>query len=50
MLGMDERELAAIFTVQTAAEALKEPLQGAASWLSQVRGGDISPAPSWTLR
>ena len=48
VLGVDERELAAIFTLQTAGEALKEPLQGAASWLSQVRGGDISSASSWT--
>ena len=45
-LGIDERELAAIFTIQTAGDALKEPLSGAASWRSQVRGGDISPASS----
>ena len=45
-LGIDERELAAIFTIQTAGDALKEPLSGAASWRSQVRGGDISSAPS----
>jgi hypothetical protein len=39
VLGIDERELAAIFTVQTAGEALTKPLKGAASWRSQVRGG-----------
>jgi hypothetical protein len=50
VLGINEREIAAIFTVQTAGEALKEPLQGAASWRSQVRGGDIPSAPSRTPR
>jgi hypothetical protein len=44
--GIDERELAAIFTVQTAGEALKQPLSGAASWRSQVRGGDIPSPPT----
>jgi hypothetical protein len=38
VLGIDEHELAAIFTVQTAGEALNQPLPGAASWRSQVRG------------
>ena len=38
LLGIDERELAAIFTVQTAGEALNQPLPGAASWQSQVQG------------
>jgi len=38
ILGVDERELAAIFTVQTAGEALNQPLPGAASWQSQVQG------------
>jgi hypothetical protein len=38
VLGVDERELATIFTVQTAGEALNQPLPGAASWQSQVQG------------
>ncbi len=38
VVGIDERELAAIFTVQTAGDALNQPLPGAASWQGQVRG------------
>jgi hypothetical protein len=38
VLEVDERELAAVFTVQTAGEALNQPLSGAASWQSQVQG------------
>jgi hypothetical protein len=37
-LGVNQQELAAIFTVQTAGEALNQPLPGAASWRSQVQG------------
>jgi hypothetical protein len=40
VLGSDTETPALVLTLQTAGEALTLPLQGAASWRSQVRGGD----------
>jgi hypothetical protein len=40
VLGSDGNTPAVVLTLQTAGEALTLPLQGAASWRSQVRGGD----------